>query len=201
MPSLLQALGEHLRSKLQAFYTPGACSICAFCAHLAGWGKHPAGARHASCKLFCVLLDCLRQAFCTPWANTCLSAPLRDQCLAFAETPKSKKISTLLDLCVSSLRRGHANLLCIVPILTDDPRRESNCRGRCMLRSIAYRRRPYRVECTGSLSTSEVKQRRARLVLGWGTAWEDPWVLSAFDFLFRTLTKCKFSSFRVLLGI
>ena len=36
-----------------------------------------------------------------------------------------KKLSTLLDLCVSSLRRGHANLLCIVPILTDDPRRES----------------------------------------------------------------------------
>ena len=34
-------------------------------------------------------------------------------------------IRTLLDLCVSSLRRGHANLLCIVPILTDDPRRES----------------------------------------------------------------------------
>ena len=32
---------------------------------------------------------------------------------------------TLLDLCVSSLRRGHANLLCIVPILTDDPPRES----------------------------------------------------------------------------
>jgi len=28
---------------------------------------------------------------------------------------------TLLDLSVSSLRRGHANLLCIVPILTDDP--------------------------------------------------------------------------------
>ena len=26
-------------------------------------------------------------------------------------------------MCVSSLRRGHANLLCIVPILTDDPRR------------------------------------------------------------------------------
>ena len=36
-----------------------------------------------------------------------------------------KKICTLLDLCVSSLRRGHANLLCIVPILTDVPRRES----------------------------------------------------------------------------
>jgi hypothetical protein len=38
----------------------------------------------------------------------------------------NKKLFTLLDLCVSSLRRGHANLLCIVPILTDDPRRESN---------------------------------------------------------------------------
>ena len=41
-------------------------------------------------------------------------------------------------------------------------------------------RRPYHVECTGSLSTSEVKQRRARSVLGWGTAWEDLRVLSAF---------------------
>ena len=37
----------------------------------------------------------------------------------------NKKLFTLLDLCVSSLRRGHANLLCIVPMLTDDPRRES----------------------------------------------------------------------------
>ena len=36
---------------------------------------------------------------------------------------------TLLDLCVSSLRRGHANILCIVPILTDDPRRESISRS------------------------------------------------------------------------
>ena len=40
-------------------------------------------------------------------------------------TASDKKLFTLLDLCVSSLRRGHANLLCIVPILTDDPRRES----------------------------------------------------------------------------
>ena len=56
--------------------------------------------------------------------------------------------------------------------------------GRKMRASLAEllfcRRRPYRVECTGSLSTSEVKQRRARLVLGWGTAWEDFRVLSAF---------------------
>ena len=41
--------------------------------------------------------------------------------------------------------------------------------------------RPYRVECTGSLPTSEVKRRRARLVLGWGTAREDLRVLPAFD--------------------
>ena len=40
--------------------------------------------------------------------------------------------------------------------------------------------RPYQVECTGSLSTSEVKRLRARLVLGWGTAWEDLRVLAAF---------------------
>ena len=44
---------------------------------------------------------------------------------AGVQTPQGLKLFTLLDLCVSSLRRGHANLLCIVPILTDDPRRES----------------------------------------------------------------------------
>ena len=36
--------------------------------------------------------------------------------------PSRPILDTLLDLCVSSLRRGHANLLCIVPILSDDPR-------------------------------------------------------------------------------
>ena len=49
-----------------------------------------------------------------------------------------------------------------------------------MQETLPFRRRPYRVECTGSLPTSEVKRRRARLVLGWGTAWEDLRVLSAF---------------------
>ena len=42
--------------------------------------------------------------------------------------------------------------------------------------------RPYHVECTGSLPNSEVKRRRARLVLGWGTAREDLRVLPAFHF-------------------
>ena len=40
--------------------------------------------------------------------------------------------------------------------------------------------RPYQVECTGFLSASEIKRLRARLVLGWGTAWEHLRVLSAF---------------------
>ena len=33
---------------------------------------------------------------------------------------------TIVDVCASSLSRGHGNLLCIVPILKDDPRRESS---------------------------------------------------------------------------
>ena len=58
-----------------------------------------------------------------------------------AESNLPKKLDTLLDLCVSSLRRGHANLLCIVPILTDDPRRESNRMMfylGCYAKSISY---------------------------------------------------------------
>jgi hypothetical protein len=49
-----------------------------------------------------------------------------------------------------------------------------------MLRDDRIRRRPCRVECTGSLLTSEFKRRRARLLVrGWGTAREDLKVLSA----------------------
>ena len=47
--------------------------------------------------------------------------------------------------------------------------------------------RPYHAGCTGSLLTSEVKRHRARLVLGWGTAWEDLRVLSAFRIRHRAL--------------
>ena len=50
---------------------------------------------------------------------------------------QGQKLFTLLDLCVSSLRRGHANLLCIVPILTDDPGRESN--DRCLAKYRLFR--------------------------------------------------------------
>ena len=60
-----------------------------------------------------------------PCAHHCIMA--RSAKVYSLPAPKvAKKLFTLLDLCVSSLRRGHANLLCIVPILTDDPRRESN---------------------------------------------------------------------------
>ena len=50
-------------------------------------------------------------------------------CCEQARRPGTKNLVTLLDLCVSSLRRGHANLLCIVPILSDDLRGESNYFG------------------------------------------------------------------------
>jgi hypothetical protein len=53
-----------------------------------------------------------------------------------------------------------------------------------MLRDDRIRRRPYRAECTGSLLTSELKRRRARLVLGWGAAREDLRVLSAIHIFY-----------------
>ena len=55
------------------------------------------------------------------------------------------KLIALLDVCVSSLRRGRANLPCIVPILTDDPRRES----RGVRAELCSRARPPRAK-TGS---------------------------------------------------
>ena len=54
-----------------------------------------------------------------------------------------------------------------------------------------FRWRPYRVECTGSLLTSEVKRHRAWLVLGWGTAWEHPQVLPAFHQLLLAVGAAK----------
>ena len=63
-----------------------------------------------------------------PCAPSFVAAPYRFptllaafKCLYLSAGP----MFILLDLCVSSLRRGHANLLCIVPMLTDDPRRQS----------------------------------------------------------------------------
>ena len=46
-----------------------------------------------------------------------------------AEGHEWAALFTLLDLCMSSLRRGHADLLCIVPTLPEDPRRESETKS------------------------------------------------------------------------
>ena len=59
-----------------------------------------------------------------------------------------KKLFTLLDLCVSSLRRGHANLLYIVPILTDDPRRESKGKGRDAVNKKIFHHICFSVSCS-----------------------------------------------------
>ena len=52
----------------------------------------------------------------------------------------------------------------------------------CCFRLQPYRQRPYCVECTRSHPNSEVKRRKARSVLGWGTAWEALRVPLAFLF-------------------
>ena len=66
-----------------------------------------------------VIIRVARLAEGSPWPNHAAKNWVR--------RPRSRGVrSSLLDLRVSSLRGGHANLLCIVPILTDDPRRESH---------------------------------------------------------------------------
>ena len=46
------------------------------------------------------------------------------------------------------------------------------------------RQLPYHVENIGSRPITEVKQRRARLVLGWVTAWEHRVLLATFKKIF-----------------
>ena len=54
-----------------------------------------------------------------------ITMPLTTKQLTLLCRKEKQHIFTLLAVWVSSLRRGHANLLCIVPMLADDPRRES----------------------------------------------------------------------------
>ena len=54
---------------------------------------------------------------------------------------------------------------------------------------LSLRQRPYHVEYTGSRPITEVKQRWARLVLGWVTAWEHR-VLLASLFPFQGFLLC-----------
>ena len=51
-----------------------------------------------------------------------------------------------------------------------------------LLERISFRQRPYCDEYTRSHPNSEVKHRKARSVLGWGTAWEALRVPLAFCF-------------------
>ena len=74
--------------------------------------------------------------------------------------------------------------------------------GRHMLQSAKcdraeqyyLRQRPYCVEYTRSHPNSEVKQRKARSVLGWGTAWEVLRVLLAFIKLYVWSQKSRLTS-------
>ena len=66
-------------------------------------------------------------------------------------------------------------------------KRETELRGTQKVRcnqfcTSCFRQRPYSVENTRSHLNSEVKQPKARSVLGWGTAWEVLRVLLAFCF-------------------
>jgi hypothetical protein len=54
----------------------------------------------------------------------------------------------------------------------------------CSISGWCFRQRPYFVEYTRSHPNSEVKRRKARSVLGWGTAREALRVLLAFSFCF-----------------
>ena len=68
--------------------------------------------------------------FCEYWCNILpresqYEMAFESGCEHGAPTLLKNILFTLLDLCVSSLRRGHANLLCIAQILTDDPLRSS----------------------------------------------------------------------------
>ena len=70
---------------------------------------------------------------------------------------RTKKMFTRLDLTVPSLRRGHANLLCIVPILTDDPRREFDAAGQAFKMSVAQQgRSKEHTDTEGFLATDMV---------------------------------------------
>ena len=71
-----------------------------------------------------------------------------------------------------------------------------NCDG-IELKKHLYCLRPYHVENTGSRPISEVKQRRAWLVLRWVTTWE-PQVLLAFAIFERFSQKNFYAAFRFM---
>ena len=93
---------------------------------------------------------------------------------------------------LSSLQTQHACASCSVfqafcAFKAATNKRETELRGTQKVRcnqfcTSCFRQRPYSVENTRSHLNSEVKQPKARSVLGWGTAWEVLRVLLAFCF-------------------
>jgi hypothetical protein len=67
-----------------------------------------------------------------------------------------------------------------------DNARRSSAAACNQFRGLPFRQRPYSVEHTRSHLNSEVKQPKARSVLGWGTAWEVLRVPLAFFAQLRT---------------
>ena len=72
---------------------------------------------------------------------------------------------TAICVCVLTVNVHEKNINRFVKV-TDEQQHQ-----KALLR-LYNRLRPYHVESTGSRPITEVKQRRARLVLGWVTAWE-----------------------------
>ena len=80
---------------------------------------------HASllCCLLCLCPSLSQESTPVPVCHEpCSFQPchsLQDAVHVKVQKQTQKILEPFLDLCVSSLREGHANLLCIVPILTD----------------------------------------------------------------------------------
>lgn len=88
-------------------------------------------------KSGCKLDDNHAQFPCTSRAHmrfACLLA-----CLRACPCLRPKNFGPFLDLCVSSLRRGHANLLCIVPILSGVPK--DNLTGEALIYIVRFSQR------------------------------------------------------------
>ena len=72
----------------------------------------------------------LRRGMSGAWDTWSLTRPSCPEWFALSQqrqrhTTVFCRLLTLLDLCSSSLRRAHANILCTVPMLADDTRSES----------------------------------------------------------------------------
>ena len=81
----------------------------------------------------------------------------------------------------------HHNLLCVLPVFQPISIYVVNVRSIKPIFPLLLRQRPYHVEYTGSRPITEVKQRWARLVLGWVTAWEHRVLLALF---FSLIIEC-----------